>query len=90
MNRMARMTYCALQHSRPNETLDVPKVERMTQTMRPHVATPSNGFLGRAVGVFNASNTRLSRIGTTRRRPQSSDLTRVGIDPSTFPNVTNI
>lgn len=57
--------------------------------MRPDVATPSNGFLGRAIAVFCAAGSVAARV-EARRRPQSSDLMRLGIDPSSFPDVTRI
>ncbi|WP_327211144.1 hypothetical protein [Rhizobium leguminosarum] len=57
--------------------------------MRPHVAIPSNGFLGRAIAVFSAASAASARIDV-RRHPQASDLMRLGIDPSSFPNVTRV
>lgn len=57
--------------------------------MRPDVATPSNGFLGRAIAVFCAAGSAAARV-EARRRPQSSDLMRLGIDPSSFPDITRI
>lgn len=57
--------------------------------MRPHVAIPSNGFLGRAIAVFSAASAASARIDV-RRHPQASDLMRLGIDPSSSPNVTRV
>lgn len=57
--------------------------------MRSSAAKPTSGFLGRAIAVFSAASAVASRV-EARRRPDSSDLLRLGIDPSTFPDVTRI
>lgn len=57
--------------------------------LRPQQPAPKNGFLGRAIAVFNAASAVSARVDG-RRRPEAVDLRTLGIDPAAFPDVTRI
>lgn len=57
--------------------------------MRSPAVIANNGFLARAIAVFSAASAASSRVDI-RRRPQATDLLRLGIDPATFPTVSRL